>query len=84
MPHNTILIFDFDGTIADTHRYVAELSNRLAKEFNYDLIDWEEFESLKDKTALDIIKHLKVPILKIPAIVARGKMELNKGIVQYR
>ncbi len=78
--NNTILIFDFDGTIADTHLYLVELSNRLSKEFNYNIVYPEELELLKDKTSQEIIRYLKVPLLKIPSIIAKGKKELNKGI----
>ncbi len=76
----TVLIFDFDGTIADTHNYLIEISNRLSQEFNYNTIRPEEIDELKNKTSQEIIRHLKVPLLKIPAIVTRAKSELHKNI----
>ena len=75
-----VLVFDFDGTIADTHHYIIEISNRLAPEFKYKLIAPEEIDDLKDKSAQEIIVHLHVPFLKIPAIVARGKREFQINI----
>ena len=78
--NNSILIFDFDGTIADTHSYIITISNRLSREFNYNTIRMDEVERLKDKTSQELIRHLKVPILKIPAIVARGKKEFHQNI----
>jgi len=74
------LIFDFDGTIADTHHYIVQISNRLSQEFNYLKITPEEVELLKDHTVQEVIQHLKVPWLKIPAIVARAKEEFYNGI----
>ena len=74
------LIFDFDGTIADTHHYIVEISNRLAKEFHYAKIRPEEVAQLKDKTVKEVISHLDVPLMKIPAIVARAKKEFHKDI----
>ncbi len=82
--NETVLIFDFDGTIADTHHYIVKISNRLAHEFNYNIIDREEIEALRDKTAKEIIRHLKVPVLKIPAILARAKKELRKEISEIQ
>ncbi|MEW5894733.1 MAG: HAD-IA family hydrolase [Candidatus Omnitrophota bacterium] len=79
-PRKTVLIFDFDGTIADTHHYIVELSNRLSKEFHYKKILPEELPELKDKTAHEIIQHLKVPLTKVPAIVSRAKKEFQKDI----
>lgn len=79
---NTILIFDFDGTIADTHHQIIKISNQLAEEFGYSLIRPEEIEKLKDKTSREVIRHLKVPILKIPAILAKAKKELYDGMTE--
>ncbi len=81
---NIVLIFDFDGTIADTHHYMIEISNRMAGEFNYKRIQPEEIDHLKDKTAQELIIHLNVPFLKIPAIVARGKREFQKNILNIQ
>lgn len=78
------LIFDFDGTIADTHHYIIAISNRIANEFGYAQILPEEIVSLKDKTAIDVIKHLKVPLLKIPAIIARAKKEFENDIADLK
>lgn len=75
---STTFIFDFDGTIADTHHYIIQISNRLANEFGYAKILPEEIDLLKDKTVLEVIKYLNVPVLKIPAIVARAKKEFQK------
>ncbi len=77
---DAILIFDFDGTIADTHHYAVHIANRLAPEYGYRQMEWEDVERLRDKTAKEIIEHLGVPILKIPAILARAKHEFHKGI----
>ena len=75
-----ILIFDFDGTIADTHQFIIEISNRLSHEFKYKPILPHEIELLKDKTSQEIIRHLRVPIMKIPAILAKAKKEFYQGI----
>jgi phosphoglycolate phosphatase len=81
---DTILIFDFDGTIADTHHYIVHIANRLAPEYGYKQIDWEEVETLRDKTAKEMIEHLKVPVLKIPAILARAKRVFHEGIDEVK
>lgn len=79
-----ILIFDFDGTIADTHRYLVDISNRLAQEFNYNKINLNELDDLKNKSSQEIIHYLKIPVMKIPAIIAKGKKEFHKGIADIR
>ena len=74
------LIFDFDGTIADTHQFIIEISNKLAPEFNFKLITPENLEHLKGKTSQDMIKELNVPIMKIPAILTRAKKMFNENM----
>ena len=79
-----ILIFDFDGTIADTHHYIVEISNRLCAEFNYARNLPHELDDLKNKTVHEVIRHLNVPLLKIPAIVARAKKEFQNDIATLK
>lgn len=76
----SIFIFDFDGTIADTYHYIIEISNRLAEEFKFAPIHWDEIEDLKNKTSQEIIAHLQVPVMKIPAILAKAKKEYNNDL----
>ena len=78
---NPILIFDFDGTIADTHSYIIQISNILAQQFNYNAIHPEEKDRLKDKSTVEIIQHLKIPFMKIPAIISQGKKEYYKNLL---
>lgn len=75
-----VLIFDFDGTIADTFQYILRLSNRLAAEFKYKSVNPDEIETLKDKTSQEVARHLQVPFMKIPLIVAKARSELQKDI----
>ncbi|OGX34210.1 MAG: hypothetical protein A3C36_04950 [Omnitrophica WOR_2 bacterium RIFCSPHIGHO2_02_FULL_52_10] len=79
-PRNHVLIFDFDGTIADTFHKLLEIGNRLSVEFDFKKIEDEEVEELKHKSARETIAHLNIPLLKIPQIIAKAKRELNKEI----
>ena len=76
----SVMIFDFDGTIADTHHYMVEICNRLAPEYGYDSIPRDDIEALRDKSALELIEHLKIPMIKIPTIVAKAKRIFHEGI----
>ena len=78
--NNKAIIFDFDGTIANTYQHFIEIGNRLAGEFNYHTVKSEEVDFLKYRSSREIIKYLNIPILKIPAIIARIKKELNNNI----
>lgn len=73
-----ILIFDFDGTIADTFASMVEISNHLSTEFNFKKIQAHEVEHFKHKSSREMLRILQVPTLKIPRIASRAKKELNK------
>ncbi len=75
-----MLIFDFDGTIADTFAHTMKITNILSDEFKFKKVHDHEIEFLKGKTIQEIIKHLNVPILQIPNIVAKARSELLKDI----
>lgn len=66
-------IFDFDGTIADTHKLIVEIFNDLSSQYQYETINWESIDLFKNMTPRQIIRHLKVPVLKIPSIISEGK-----------
>lgn len=78
------MIFDFDGTIADTYHYIIKIANQLAPLYGFKEIPQNDIEKLHDKTAKEIISHLKVPILKIPAILNHAKRIFLDGIDQIK
>ncbi|MCK5260533.1 MAG: HAD-IA family hydrolase [Candidatus Omnitrophica bacterium] len=80
MKKDPVLIFDFDGTIADTFHYLVRIGNRLSEEFDFNKIDPDEIKDMKDKNVRETIEHLDIPLLKIPMIVAKAKRELHKEI----
>ncbi len=79
---NHVLIFDFDGTIADTFQFILDLSEQLAKDFHFKKIKPQEIDQLKNNTLTQTIQHLNIPILKIPLILARTRKEIHKNITQ--
>ncbi|MEY3256177.1 MAG: hypothetical protein RLZZ29_1312, partial [Cyanobacteriota bacterium] len=52
-----VIIFDFDGTIADTLDALVTIANRLAREFGYMQISANELKLLRNLTARQIIKY---------------------------
>ena len=50
------VLFDFDGTIANTQDAFLEIINDLADEFGYPQIDRDQLERLKNLSSLEVIK----------------------------
>jgi phosphoglycolate phosphatase len=72
-----VVIFDFDGTIADTMKYGQNIANKLAEEFGFRRIKEHEIPIIQNKTAQEIIKYLEIPMLKLPRIISRAHQELH-------
>jgi phosphoglycolate phosphatase len=75
-----VIIFDFDGTIADTVDALVTIANRLAVEFGYIQISANELKLLRNLTAREIIKYSGISLLRIPFLVKKVKGELKDKI----
>lgn len=74
------IIFDFDGTLADTYDALLEITNRLATEFGYKPLSETELELLKSLSSREIIKRSQIAPIVIPFLLKRVKTELAKEI----
>lgn len=75
-----VIIFDFDGTIADSLQAIIGISNRLALEFGYKQTSQKEIEQFKNLSSKQIINHSGISIFKIPFLLRKVKAELNHQI----
>ena len=78
------IIFDFDGTLADTLQLGIKVSNKLAKKFNYKIITQDKLEYYRGRTAQQILKEAEIPFYKFPFVVANFRKEINKIIEQLK
>lgn len=78
MSEPSIVLFDFDGTIADTHTPFINIVNRLADEFGYPTATPAEIQELQGLSAQEIIRRSKISVFKIPLVLRRVKRELYK------
>ncbi len=79
-----VIIFDFDGTIADTVDALVTIANRLAVEFGYVKITPEELVILKNLTSREIFKYSGIPLFKIPFLLKKVKRELRNQIPELK
>ncbi len=74
------IIFDFDGTVADTFDTIVAISNRLSLEFGYKQAAPEEIEHIRNLSSREIIRQSGVSIFKLPFILRKLKNQLNNEI----
>lgn len=75
-----VLVFDFDGTIADTFRQGLEILNRMAADFGYKPLVEEDLPKARDMTTRQLMKYLGIPNRRLPLIARRGVRELRAKI----
>lgn len=73
-----LLLFDFDGTIADTFQCGLEILNLMAPEFGYRPLEAADVPHARDMRTRELMKFLGIPATRMPKISQRGKEELNK------
>ena len=63
-----LVVFDFDGTLADTFPWFARAVNGVADRYGFRRVDEQEGERLRSMGAREIVRHLGVPAWKLPLI----------------
>ena len=74
------IIFDFDGTIADSLHLMIDIFNSMVHKFHAEPIGIEQIEYLRSLTIKELIHELKIPILLIPEFLFIGKRMMKRRI----
>ena len=61
------IIFDFDGTIADTYQDIKNIVNDLKEDKDKEI----DFEEIRDKGTKYLIKKAKIPFWRLPKLLIR-------------
>ena len=79
-----IVIFDFDGTLADTFDLIFAITNRLSVDFGYKQAKKEEISEIQKLSPLEIIKHSGISIFKVPFLLRTIRKEFQKEVDNVR
>ena len=66
------LVFDFDGTIADTLGETRRIFNQIAPDYGIRQVEEHELEGLRHLSLKQLLDHLDIPKRRVPALIARG------------
>jgi len=84
-----LAIFDIDGTLSDSFPWFLRVANVVADKHRFKRIEDNEIESLRSLSAREMIKHLGVPLWRLPLIArdvramksaALGEIPLFAGV----
>ena len=76
------IIFDFDGTIANTLDSIIDIMNKLSDEFGFQKIKEDDVQYLRGKRPREILKHLGISLFKLPFVIRKARREINSHISQ--
>lgn len=74
------LIFDFDGTIADTLGETRKIFNELAPDYGIRQVEEHEINGLRHLSLKQILAELEIPKRRVPSIIARGTGMMRQNI----
>ena len=79
-----VVVFDFDGTLADTVEAARRIFNRLAPDFGARPVELEELSALRHLKLRGLLKTLGVKQRHVPILLQRGKTLLREEIPSLR
>lgn len=75
-----LVIFDFDGTLADSVAWMFATFNSIAQQFGLRRVSEAELQMLRGRSNREIVRYLGVPAWKIPRIA----MEMRERVARER
>lgn len=77
-----LVIFDFDGTLADSAAWFRGIMNQMAQQYGFRQISESELQMLRGKPNREIIQFMKVPMWKMPFIARTMREWVRRDIDQ--
>jgi phosphoglycolate phosphatase len=78
------LVFDFDGTIADTLGETRHIFNRIAPDYGIRQVEEHELDGLRHLSLKQLLDHLDIPKRRVPALIARGTGLMRGNITRLK
>lgn len=82
MANKKLILFDFDGTIADTFKLSRQVVNDHAEELGFKRLTDKEIEKLRGMTAKEIFTYIKIPLYRLPKLIILYHHEMAKVIIK--
>jgi phosphoglycolate phosphatase len=79
-----LVIFDFDGTLADSFPWFSRTINDIADRFHFKRVEPHERDTLRALDARGVMKHLGIPAWKMPFIANHMRKRKAQELDQTR
>ncbi|MFC1621969.1 HAD-IA family hydrolase [Patescibacteria group bacterium] len=80
MPKYKIVIYDFDGTIANTMPIVIDIVNNHAQEFGIDGVSQDEISELRGRPLKYLLEEFGIHVMQLPKLAGIVRTELSQRL----
>lgn len=77
-----LILFDFDGTLADSLPWFLKTVNQVADQHRFRRIALHELEQLRTYSSRELIAHLGLPLWKLPAVAGEMRRRMQESIAE--
>lgn len=79
-----LIIFDFDGTLADSFPFLISVFNQLADQYGFKKVQAEEIPALRQYDARTMMKYSGLPLWKLPFVANKFISLMDNNIKSIR
>ena len=76
----TTILFDFDGTLAETMMLIHEVFNRLSGVYGYRHLPEDEIEMVRHLNIHEFIEHVGISLWKVPIVAIHARRLMHRDI----
>ena len=76
----TTILFDFDGTLAETMMLIHDVFNRLSSTYGYRFLPEEEIEEARHLSIHEFIDFVEIPRWKVPLIAIHARRLMHRDM----
>lgn len=77
-----LVIFDFDGTLADSADWFISMTNEVARRFRFRQVSEEEVAMLRGRSSREVVAYMRVPAWKMPFIARHTRRLVSENTSQ--
>lgn len=79
-----LVVFDFDGTLADSFPFFLEVFDTLADAHGFSRLERDKIETLRGYDVRQMLAHVGLPVWKAPRVAMHFKSLMSQSIARIR